>query len=612
MRKIWKRGIMVPHNERGAANGDKLNPARILQDYPRPLMVRNSYLNLNGPWQVAFTDNNRAPTAWPSVVLVPFAPECPLSGVGKTLQPGAFLWYRRIFTLPEGFVQSRVLLHFGAVDQNCDVYLNGQPAGSHQGGFLPFTLDVTDALNPGGAQVLTLCVSDATDTAAHATGRQKLPIAGEPQNGWHGPQSGIWQTVWLESVPERYVAGLTVTPLYDESAVEIVMHAAGGEQLVGEVQVWANTTMAARAGLTSGKAARITLPNALSWTPQNPFLYKLRLITGQDAVESYFGMRKLQVKPGAGGAARLWLNNRPFVGAGVLDAGVYPGGGYTAPSDKAIVADLKFAKACGFTMLRKSGKLESQRFYYHCDRLGLLVWQDLPAGGQAPELTFWQRLQKGRKTPPDSDYARYGRQDEAARARFLQDMEHAVKHLQGHPSLAVWCPFQEGAGQFDSALVAARLKALDPARLVDPVGGGPDMGGGDFVSLPADPARHAEQVPWPDTQGRAGVLARLPLPGYVENGHFSGVPSLPAAPNGRPAPLANSREAMALAITDLYRDVVLPFIQQGGSVFFLSQLADTGCEPDGLLTGDRQVQKLKPAGLARLNRMAAHAIEQMK
>ena len=586
------------------AYGEKLDPARVLQDYPRPLLVRDSYLNLNGRWQYAFMRFDQAPTAWSGSILVPFAPECPLSGVGQTLQPGEFLWYRRSFTLPDGFVKSRVLLHFGAVDQNCAVYLNGKQAGGHEGGFLPFSLDITKYLKEGGPQELMLRVTDPTDTAPFSTGCQKLPAPdAPPPEGWHGPQSGIWQTVWLESVPERYVAGLTVTPLYDESAVEIVMHAAGGGKLVGEVQIWANTTMAATAGLTSGRAVRIRLPNALSWTPQNPFLYKLRLKTGQDTVESYFGMRKLQVKPGPNGAPRLWLNNRPFTGAGVLDMGVYSDGGYTPPSDRAVVADLKFAKACGFSVVRKRGKLESQRWYHHCDRLGLLVWQDLPAGGEAPVTTFWQRVFAGRKTPPDSDYPRYGRQDEAAREAFLRDAEQAVDLLRGHPSLAVWCPFQQGAGQFDSAEVAGRIKALDPARPVDPVGGGPDMGGGDFVSLPYGPASPAhppeKDGPAFGLDGRAGVLAHLPLPGLVAEGHFGGQPCA--------MPMAESREALAQSLTELYRDAVLPFVQRGGSVFFLGQLADTGCEANGLLTGDRQLQKLKPAGLARLNQMAVQA-----
>lgn len=572
-------------------HGEKLDKAHPLPEYPRPQLLRDSYLNLNGVWRYAITREAAPPEEWDGGIVVPYCPESLLSGVLRAVGPEDVLWYRRHFSLPPGFMKDHLLLHFGAVDQTCTVWLNGRQAGRHEGGYLPFALDVT-ALLREGEQELTVMVTDPTEAGPHARGYQKLANGG----AWHRAVSGIWQTVWLESVPRQYVHALRVTPLYDENCVEILVESRGGV-LEGSVEVFANATFTAGGAFRSGKPLRLRLPGALSWSPKMPFLYTLKVSAGADYVESYFGMRKLGLGPGPGGRQVLYLNNKPFKGAGVLDAGLYSDGLYTPASDAAMKDDLRYARESGFNMLRKIGKIEPLRWYYHCDKMGLLVWQDLPGGGGEPKAP--PRLEQwfgGRNQTRDDAYERFGRQDAGGREAFVRDMERTAALLNGLPCLSAFVLFREGYGQFDSAANAALLQEIDPGRLVVAAAGQYAQGGGSF----ACPSLYSykKPLPLPDaSDGRALALGEAGGFGLVPQGHFAGAAAM------APTLVLNSREEFAEAIANLYKNHLLPLGEAGLSLFFFTRLADTEDDMSGLLSYDRRVRKLHTQGLATLNRM---------
>ncbi|NUR93057.1 MAG: glycoside hydrolase family 2, partial [Nonomuraea sp.] len=329
-------------------------------EYPRPQLVRDSYLNLNGTWRYAITDGEDRPESYDGDILVPFSPEAPLSGVERQLRPGRTLWYRRTFELPEEFAGGRVILHFGAVDETCRVWVNDREAGGHSGGYLPFSFDVTDALVEG-VNTLDVAVRDGTDTGWAARGKQRLRRGGI----WYTAQSGIWQTVWAERVPGTHVERLTLTPAGDR--VEVTVHAAGGE---AHVEILAGEEVVATATAPAGRTVSLPLPGARLWSPEDPFLYDVTVSLGEDRVRGYVGMRTFSVGPDADGVPRLLLNGRPYFHAGILDQGYWPGGLYTPPSDQAMIDDIVAMKRLGFTMLRKHIKIEPLRWYHHCDRLG--------------------------------------------------------------------------------------------------------------------------------------------------------------------------------------------------------------------------------------------------
>ena len=343
--------------------GEALDREHPLPEHPRPQLRRESYLNLNGPWEYAITRENAEPEEYDGEIIVPFAPESELSGVGRTLKPGEYLWYRRELVLPEGFNVGRVLLHFGAVDQCARVWVNGEDACAHTGGYLGFSADITELLYAEGeANEILVRVTDDTDKSYHTRGKQKL----KPGGIWYTPVSGIWQTVWCESVPENYIRALYITPHVDQGAVELYVDGEGPcRALIGGMAY----------DFYAGTPALLRLGEEIHlWTPEDPCLYELTLALGEDRVESYFAMRSFSVQADSEGVKRLCLNGKPYFHNGLLDQGWWPDGLYTAPSDEALSYDIEAAKAMGFNMLRKHVKVEPLRWYYHCDRLGMLVW----------------------------------------------------------------------------------------------------------------------------------------------------------------------------------------------------------------------------------------------
>ena len=458
-----------------------------LPEYPRPQLRRSDWTCLNGWWEYGICPGGKAGKASrgeaDGKILVPFSPETKRSGVGRTLQPGETLWYRKAIEglqLPEG---RRLILHFGAVDERCAVYWNGSKVGSHRNGYLAFEFDVTQFVQPGTNE-LKVFVRDDTDEGNECRGKQTL----EPGGMFYHAQSGIWQTVWLETVPEIYLRDLKITPLVAEEAVELKMAFSGEPEDEKEVRIFAGESEEAVTIPLSGEVkAVIPVPEPRLWSPEHPELYSLRIEAGEDVVESYFAMRSFGTGTDAEGTARLTLNGEPYFFNGVLDQGYWPESLMTPPSDEALVYDIEQMKALGFNMLRKHVKIECARWYYHCDRIGMVVWQDMINGGGPVQTlletylptvfpAFGNHLR-------DDHYKLFAREDEMARRRYERDLLRMIRQLYNYPCIGQWVPFNEGWGQFDSLRITDRIKKEDPTRPVDHASGWFDQGGGDVRSV---------------------------------------------------------------------------------------------------------------------------------
>ena len=552
----------------------------VLPEYPRPQLRRDSYLNLNGLWEYAITGSDAQPETFDGEILVPYSPEAPLSGVGRSPGPDQFLWYRRRVALPEGFVRARTLLHFGAVDQEAAVFVNGEQLAHHIGGYLPFSCDVTDALHGANELEIVVCVRDRTDASYHTRGKQKRAHGGI----WYTPQSGIWQTVWMESLPKTHIRSLRITPLFEQAAVELRVQTSVPCACVARLDGRTVT-------FCSGTSVRVPMPGFRPWSPEDPYLYDLAVEAGEDRVESYFAMRSFGVGPDEDGLPRLLLNGRPYFHTGVLDQGYWPDGLYTAPSDAALEADIALMKRMGFNMLRKHIKVEPLRWYYHCDRLGMLVWQDMPNGGGAYRLSTISLPLLTNRHRDDRDYAAFARQEEAGRREFSQELQQMVEHLYNCPCIAMWVPFNEGWGQFDARGTAARLRALDPTRTIDHASGWHDQGAGDVKSLHVyfRPYRHKQEP-----GERAVVLSEfggyhLRIAGHADGSRTFGYRR------------CKSQEQLAFLIQDLYVRQIIPAKAQGLSAAVYTQLSDVEGERNGLVTYDRAVVKMDETAMRALN-----------
>lgn len=566
--------------------GEALDRDRVLPEHPRPQLVRASYLNLNGTWQHAFTGSevHEAPQAWDGDILVPFSPEAPLSGVGRTLQPDEALWYHRTFDLPDGFVDDRLLLHFGAVDQDCEVWVDDVLVGSHRGGYLPFTLDVTDAVATGArAHQLVVRVRDVTDTSWRSRGKQKL----SPGGIWYTPQSGIWQTVWLESVPARWVDRLVLTPHPETGELEVRVDAegAGGPDERAEVVVSAAGRELVRSTVAVGAPARLPLGDGVRlWSPDDPFLHDVEVTLGEDHVTGYVGMRSFGIGPDAGGRSRFLLNGEPYLHAGLLDQGYWPDGLYTAPTDEALVHDIRTAKDLGFTMLRKHIKVEPLRWYHHCDRLGMLVWQDMVNGGRSYHPAVITAPAVSPVRLDDSRHRLFGRQDAQGREEFLDELDQTVELLRSTTSVAAWVPFNEGWGQFDAAAATARIKAIDPTRPVDHASGWHDQGAGDMASRhvyfrPIRPSRA-------DLEGdRVAVVSEYGGYSHRVRGHTWAEKEFGYRKYA-------DRSSFERAFLRLQHHEIGRAVDRGLGGFVYTQLADVEQESNGLMTYDRRVLKV--------------------
>jgi beta-galactosidase/beta-glucuronidase len=556
-------------------------------------MRRDSCEILNGPWQYAITQTAEYPAAWQGSILVPYSPEAPASGVNRTLQPGQWLHYHRLFAPPAG-EGGRVLLHFGAVDYACAVQVNGHLAGGHRGGYWPFTLDITDLLNGTGRNSLWVAVQDPTGHGTQARGKQTL----KPGGMFYPAQSGIWQTVWLERVPDNYIQTLTVTPDYDARTVTVRVHTA---KPGGAVNLWA---MVRAGGVTiaedwgsdeADQDGEVTLnipeEHFFPWSPDTPFLYDLTVGTNQgeeaefDTVHSYFALRKWSCAPDAHGVLRFCLNDKPILLNGLLDQGYWPEGLYTPPSDAAVERELSEVKALGFNLLRKHAKIEPQRWYYHCDRLGLIVWQDIVNGGSAYNLWFvtylTNVLQPLLRRFPDGKaaYSLLSRAKPAGREEYAHELADTVQALRCHPCIACWVPFNEGWGQFDAGKAVQALRALDGTRLVDEASGWFDQGGGDVHSLHNYfyPLRIRPQKRTVALSEYGGIA--WPMPGHEPPRKTYGYGT------------AKDRQELTARYKKLQLKTVLPQLEKGLSALVYTQLTDVEDEVNGLFTYDRAAVK---------------------
>ena len=423
------------------------------QVYPRPQMRRDSYINLNGEWDFAVSSGK--PETFDMRITVPFCPESRLSGIGRHFEEGAPLWYRRRFLLPEGFRRERVLLHIGAADQIAEVFVNGQHLCRHEGGYASFCVDITEALAEENELVIR-CTDDLHDQA-FPYGKQVMNRGGM----WYTPVSGIWQTVWLESVPGTYIENLNIEN-----------H--GASVTISTVPPLEGTVSVEQLGQFPLEHGQVTIApeNPHFWCPDDPYLYRFTVETAQDKVESYFAIRSLEIKK-VGGYPRLCLNGKPYFFHGLLDQGYWPEGLYTPPSDAAVERELSEVKALGYNLLRKHAKIEPQRWYYHCDKLGLVVWQDIVNGGSKYNLWFvtylTNVLQPLMRRLPDKAalWGLLSRGSESSREEYRRELEDTVQALRCHPCVGCWVPFNEGWGQFDAAGAVEAVRRLDDTRLVD-------------------------------------------------------------------------------------------------------------------------------------------------
>ena len=546
-----------------------------LQEYPRPQFVRKSYVNLNGLWDYAITKSQAIPAAFDGKILVPFSPESVLSGVNRQLKPNEYLYYRTTFTLPKGFTRDIVLLNFGAIDQSCDVYVNGVHIGHHDGGYNPFSMDITFALKSVDNELIVR-VRDLTDTSYCTVGKQSTKRGGM----WYTPQSGIWQTVWLESVPEQYISAIRITPDFDRAQVTVEADCNFDEPITVKL-LEGDMELAQNDGVGS---VTIAFPNGkfTPWTPENPHLYNLKIISRRDFVESYFGMRKFSCEK-VGDYYRLMLNNKPYFHNGLLDQGYYSDGLYTAPSDEAMIFDIMTAKNLGFNMLRKHIKVEPARWYYHCDSLGMLVWQDMPSGGtrQHKMATLYLPF-IGINKLKDSNYRLFSRKKEASRNTYIDEYAEMINQLYNCVSIAMWVPFNEGWGQFDANEIAALTKDLDNTRTVDHASGWHDQGGGDIKSLHV----YFKKVKLPRDSKRAVCLTEFGGYSFKDTTHSFNPDSTYSYKK------FNTIKEFNKGIKELYERDVIAHIGKGLSATVYTQLTDVEDEVNGLLTYDRKVLKV--------------------
>lgn len=547
-----------------------------LPEYPRPQFVRDSYINLNGMWNFAIKHTASIPFNFPGTIVVPFSPETELSGVYKTLAAGDYLFYEKNFVLPEGFNKGRVFINFGAVDQIATVFLNDKMVGGHKGGYTPFTCELTDYILPEGEEnQLVVRVQDFTDRNSYSRGKQKTKRGGI----WYSPQSGIWQSVWLESTPKEYLESVKITPDYDNAQVEFEYF--GTDDV--EVLIYDGDNLIAD---TSDKIVKI--PDFKSWSPESPFLYDVVFKACGEEIKSYFGMRKFSVDTDSKGLKRLFLNNKPYFHNGLLDQGYYPDGFLTPPTNQAMENDVLFAKKAGFNMLRKHIKIEPLLWYHYCDVNGILVWQDMVNGGGEYGLEVSVIPFIG-ITLDDRNYSLFHRTDKEGRNLYYQELEETVNHLYNCPCIALWVPFNEGWGQFDSEKAYNKVKELDHTRVIDSTSGWHDMGHSDVIS------KHIYFTPIKVKAGdRPYLLSEfgglgLKIHNHTFNNKMFGYK------------VYRSKDSLTKAYSKLYNNVIIPQIKDGLSATVYTQITDVEDELNGLMTYDREIIKIDMDELKNIN-----------
>ena len=591
-----------PHGEREMVElmtpwGEVLDPEHVLSEHPTPQFERSTWLSLNGWWQMAIVPAEQpdpdplkavltaqAPNdaTFSQRILVPFSPEAPLSGVKEMLKPDELLWYKRSFSASELPAGERMLLHFQAVDYACACYCNGSLVGYHKSGYTPFTFDITDALNTT-TNVLMLCVADPSDTHTQPRGKQRL------QGGdiWYTAQSGIWQTVWIEGVLEQRILNVR----FSSDASGVLKVAAQTSSLGGlKMRLIDNGEVVATAAcVTAGNKASIALkpPHPKLWSPAEPHLYAVEMEFGEDHVKSYCAFRSVSVEEDDQGTKRVFLNGEPIFLKGVLDQGYWPDGLMTAPADEALIYDIEAMKAAGFNMLRKHIKIESERWYYHCDRLGMLVWQDMVCGGS--ELNSWHTSYKPTLFSASWDHfaddtpknmASLSAADEGYQREWSALCLETIEILKSHPCIITWVLFNEGWGQFKAAEALAAARAADPTRPIDAVSGWFDQHCGNFRS----DHNYFRTLKVRKDKERAYALSEFGGLSFGVAGHCACTDSYGY---GDYEDLGAWRKAVAKQL-----EKVDSLQEKGLAAYVYTQLADVEEEVNGLLSYDRKVNKL--------------------
>lgn len=555
-----------------------VSPNKVHPEYPRPQMVRKQWQNLNGLWDYAIRPKDAPkPAEFDGQIMVPFPVESALSGVMKPVGEDKKLWYRRTFEVPGNWKNKQILLHFGAVDWKTTVWVNGSKVGKHKGGYDRFTFDITNVLADAGPQEIVLSVWDPVDAGTQPRGKQVK----RPRGIWYTSVTGIWQTVWLESVPAAYIKSFKIVPDIDAGTVTVTATCSDEAQGFSvEAEVKEGWSSKGKATGEPGKPIVISIKNPKLWSPDSPFLYDLKVTLkcseGKkvDVVDSYFGMRKISLDKDKDGFTRIMLNNKFVFQMGPLDQGWWPDGLYTAPTDEALKYDIEVTKKLGLNMARKHVKIEPDRWYYWCDKLGLLVWQDMPSGDEYID-------------PAEPDFDRSAK---SAR-QFETELKNLINNFYNHPSIIVWVPFNEGWGQYDTPRIAKLIKKLDPTRLVNSASGWADRRVGDMHDIHSYPG---PAMPQPEEK-RAIVLGEfgglgLPLEGHTwqdeENWGYRSY---------------KNRQDLTAAYRNLIKKLY-PMIAKGLSAAVYTQTTDVEVEVNGLMTYDRAVIKMKPADVVRINK----------
>lgn len=591
--------------------GKNLDRDHVLEEYPRPLLMREDYQILNGWWDYAFIIDYKQPQQYEGRILVPFSPETALSGVGRQLKPDEYLWYRRNFDLPgwdreKG--QNRILLHFGAVDQSCEVRINGHKVKRHTGGYLPFEVDISRYAQES-ANELIVAVKDLSDTSYHSKGKQKLNAGGM----FYTAQSGIWQTVWLEKVPETYIKEIKTVPDIEKKIIRIKVSSSYStdkknvdklsrnlpieikirkpglypDPVVKPSQISTEDMLETAVLAVSDKWIEIPIESISLWNCETPYLYYFEVKLGDDRAISYFAMRKFSLETKVHEEfLRICLNGEVQFQNGVLDQGYWPESLYTPPSDAAMIFDIQEMKKTGFNMVRKHLKIEPQRWYYHCDRLGIVVWQDMVNGGSYYKhwfVTYGATLLSWLRIPMRDVYPRLlSREAKAGRLEFIREMKETIRLLGNHPSIAAWVIFNEGWGQFQTEDMTRIVRRLDPNRLIDQASGWFDQGGGDFSSL----HNYFFKLFIRPERERASVLSEFGGYSYREPGHC-------AKEKLYGYGICKNKKDLEKRFLERWSGV-RNLIPQGLSASIYTQWTDVEEEVNGVFTYDREVRKIEP------------------
>lgn len=558
--------------------GKEVAPGKVWNEYPRPQIKRTLWQNLNGLWEYAITTNDaQIPKSFEGEILVPFAVESALSGVGKALLPTQLLWYKRSITIPSEWKNNAILLHFGAVDWESTLYIDGKKVGNHKGGFDAFTFDISAFVKAGKTHELLLRVYDPTDSESQPRGKQVL----NPKGIWYTPVSGIWQTVWMEPVNATFVQNLNPIADIDNSTVELNTHLNNSKSNCKlQIVIKDGDAVIVNKTVSYAPAIKLEIPNAKLWSPQNPKLYQLALSLSQngkvlDEVQSYFAMRKIAKQQDENGYSRIYLNNSPIFMYGTLDQGWWPDGLHTPPSAEAMRWDMEMLQQMGFNTIRKHIKVEPALYYYYADSMGMLVWQDMPSG-----FTSANQKQEHIRPQMTEDWAA----PEEDKLQFKTEMKSMMDALGFFPSIVIWTVFNEGWGQFDTPATVKWAQEYDPTRIIDGVSGWTDRKAGQMYDVHhyTGPGMKPTEL----IDGRISTLGEFGGLGYPIEGHLW-------APDRKNWGYVNYKDPSRL-MNDYYTLIynMIPMVENGLSAAIYTQTTDVEIEVNGLITYDREIVKM--------------------